>query len=152
MISIVEGNVLDVETGIIVHGCNNKGVMGAGIALEIKNRFPEVFHAYKTAERSGLKLGSISFAEVVPGKKIIVNAVTQTLGGLDRAVSYDAIADSFTNVLTFARTLQRHRNVSYPILFPKIGAGLGGGNWNIISAIIDVVIPDEFQKVLYVLP
>jgi O-acetyl-ADP-ribose deacetylase (regulator of RNase III) len=35
------------------------------------------------------------------------------------------------------------------IIFPKIGAGLGGGDWEIISTIIDVTIPDEFQKTLY---
>lgn len=30
------GNILDVREGIIVHGCNLKGVMGSGLALQIK--------------------------------------------------------------------------------------------------------------------
>jgi len=30
-----------------------------------------------------------------------------------------------------------------------IGAGLGGGNWNIIKKIIDETVSDDFKKILY---
>ncbi len=153
MIETCYGNALDVTYGIIVHGCNCQGVMGSGIAREVKNRFPMAFHEYDKVHRTrGLKLGEICFAEVAPNK-FIINANTQdSYGGGKRFVSYDAIADSFTEVLRFAQTIEKHREVKLDIIFPAIGAGLGGGDWNIISAIIDVVIPDHFNKVLYLLP
>jgi O-acetyl-ADP-ribose deacetylase (regulator of RNase III) len=154
MIENRTGNVLDVTTGIIVHGCNCQGVMGSGIAREIKNRFPIAFHEYERVYRSrGLKLGEISFVEVSPNK-FIINANTQDNygSGGKRFVSYDAIADAFTEVVRFAETIEKHRETKLDVVFPMIGAGLGGGDWKIISAIIDVVVPDHFNKILYVLP
>lgn len=152
MIETRYGNALDVTTGLIVHGCNCQGVMGAGIAWEIKNRFPEAFHIYDQVHRSrGLKLGEISWSEVSPNK-FIVNANTQDGFGRDhRQVSYDAIADCFAEVVKLADTLETHRKVKLEIIFPMIGAGLGGGNWKVISGIIDAVIPDTMSKVLYLL-
>lgn len=151
MIETRYGNALDVQTGIIVHGCNCQGVMGAGIALEIKNRFPEAFHEYERVHRSrGLKLGEICFAEVSPNK-FIINANTQEgYSRVGRQVSYDAIADCFTEVVKFAKTIEKHRGQKLEVIFPMIGAGLGGGDWKVISAIIDAVVPDDLQKVLYI--
>ncbi len=151
MIETRYGNVLDLETGIIVHGCNCQGVMGSGIALEVKNRFPLVFHEYERIHRTqGLKLGTISYVEVAPNK-FIVNAQTQNLYGTEqRPMSYDAMVDCFEEVLKFARAIKTHRNVKLDINFPLIGAVRGGGRWDIIEKIIDVIIPDdEFKKVLY---
>ena len=152
MIETRYGNALDVQTGIIVHGCNCQGVMGAGIAFEVKNRFPAAFHEYVQAHRNrGLKLGEITFAEVAPNK-FIINANTQEGYNRDgRQVSYDAIADCFTEVTRFAKTIETHRGQKLEIIFPMIGAGLGGGDWKVISAIIDAVVPDDFTKVLYLL-
>lgn len=151
MIETRYGNALDVLTGIIVHGCNCQGVMGAGIALEVKNRFPGAFYEYDRVHRSrGLKLGEICFAEVAPNK-FIINANTQEgYSRVGRQVSYDAIADSFTEVVRFAKGIETHRGAKLDIIFPMIGAGLGGGDWNVISAIIDAVVPDEFNKVLFI--
>lgn len=151
MIETRTGNVLNIETGIIVHGCNCQGVMGAGIALEIKNRFPDVFYIYDKLHRTqGLKLGEISFAEVAPNK-FIINANTQDkCGGDRRYVSYDAVADCFAEVFKFAKAIEQHRGIKLDIVFPAIGSGLAGGDWKIIYGIIDAVIPERtFKKVLY---
>lgn len=153
MIETRYGNALDVQTGIIVHGCNCLGVMGGGIAFEVKNRFPIAFHEYDKVHRSrGLKLGEICFAEITPNKFIINANTQQGVGGSVRQVSYDAIADCFAEVTKFAKVVEQHRGTKLEIIFPAIGAGLGGGDWNIIAAIIDVVVPDDFTKVLFLLP
>ena len=39
------------EVAIIPHCCNNLGVMGAGVALALKNKWPEVFEIYKRLEQ-----------------------------------------------------------------------------------------------------
>lgn len=153
MIETRYGNALDVQSGIIVHGCNCLGVMGAGIALEVKNRFPIAFHEYDKVHRSrGLKLGEICFAEVATNKFIINANTQQGTGGPDRQVSYDAVADCFHEVVKFAKVVEQHRGTKLEIIFPAIGAGYGGGNWSIVAAIIDVVVPSEYTKVLYLLP
>jgi O-acetyl-ADP-ribose deacetylase (regulator of RNase III) len=139
------GNVLDVPKGIIVHGCNDQGVMGAGIAREIRERYPAVYGTYldhmKKYKKADL-LGTISVTEVAPDK-YIVNAITQTLGtGKSREVDYDAIARCFEKI----------NDIGEPsdLRFPMIGAGLGGGNWSIISNIIEHEITRHYKH-LYLL-
>jgi len=145
------GNVLDVPTGIIVHGCNTSGVMGAGIALAVKRRFPTAYQEYHNAAVArGLNLGEIIVVEVEPNK-FIVNAITQHLvPGLSpgRNANYDAIVRSFENVVAFADAL-RLDGIVLDVVFPMIGAGLAKGNWEIIEKIIDVTVPDRYVKTLY---
>ena len=46
MIEYIEGDLLKTNVEVIIHQTNCKGVMGAGIALQIKNNYPEVFKYY----------------------------------------------------------------------------------------------------------
>lgn len=154
-IETIKGNVLDINVGIIVHSCNNRGVMGSGIAKEIKERFPSVYAAYMNefgATRSVISLGSISAVEVTPFK-FIVNGIGQDGYGRDgaRYVSYDAITKIFERVNNTAKLIEATNNRVLPICFPMIGSGFGGGSWKIISSIIDETISDKFQKKLYIL-
>lgn len=137
-IEYVKGDLFQTQVQTIVHGCNAQGVMGSGIAKIIKDRYPEAFKRYRAQyERSGvLTLGDII---VVPceyngEKKVIVNAITQEIFGRDgrRFVSYDAVAESMAKI--------NHMFEVYGIsevAMPQIGAGLGGGDWNVIAAIIE---------------
>lgn len=43
MINTVKLNLLDISHGIIAHGCNAQGVMGAGVAKQIKIKYPTAF-------------------------------------------------------------------------------------------------------------
>lgn len=148
MIEVRQGNAL-AQNGIIVHGCNCLGVMGAGIALQVRLQYPAVFDEYvKEHKTNGLKLGHIQVVEVAP-EKWIVNAMTQQSTGGPRPVSYDAVARCFENVNAAAEQLEQQTGKSHEIIFPQIGAGLGGGNWKIIETIIDQSVSDKFKKVLY---
>jgi len=163
MINTIEGNVLAVPKGIIVHGCNCQGVMGAGVALQIKNIYPAAYKVYRDKYESrsnpkpgdglqmGLQLGEITFAEVEPFK-IIVNANTQySCGGDKRYVDYEAVAQCFEKVERLARMIENtNSGKKLDIFFPMIGAGLAGGNWNIISTIIDETVSNDFNKTVVV--
>ncbi len=150
------GDALAVETGIIVHGCNCQGIMGGGIALQVRNRFPIAYNMYREAHRIfGLTLGEIIPVEVAP-KKYIVNAMTQDNCGSDkRYVDYEAIAKCFEKVTELARSIHLNQGkdgVKLDIVFPMIGAGLAGGNWKIIETIILETIGPDYNKVLYKFP
>ena len=45
---IIEGDITLESSGLIIQGVNCQGAMGSGIALAIKNRWPEVYDAYKS--------------------------------------------------------------------------------------------------------
>lgn len=149
MITRWKGDLLAVKQGILVHGCNCVGVMGAGIAAQVARRWPAVEAAYVVhCEDLGDKaLGTITFHDLNPGL-FIINAMTQLAPGLGKQVSYDAVE------LCFKRILQIYEMGHYwdvPLCFPALGAGLAGGKWPIIEAIIDETIPDRIEKRLYIL-
>jgi O-acetyl-ADP-ribose deacetylase (regulator of RNase III) len=128
------GDLLKTPDKVLVHGCNTQGVMGSGVALAIKQKWPEVFEDYKNQIFFGAErkiLGSI-ITSVTTDKRIIVNALTQDQYGKDgkKYVSYDAMDDA---MLEIAKAI----NVRSPISMPKIGAGLGGGDWGVIEKIIE---------------
>lgn len=128
----------NVQRGIIVHGCNAQGVMGGGIALQVRNIYPKAYEGYlrmlKMHKNAGCEscLGSISFVRVAD-ELYIANAITQDFYGTDkRHVNYEAIARAFELV-----RYESDKRDNLPIHYPLIGAGLAGGNWNIIKVIID---------------
>lgn len=123
-----------------LHGCNNLGVMGSGIALEVKTRFPGAFTVYRNKyDLHGLELG-----EIIPyfdkTGVIIINAVTQNFYGKDgkRYVKYDAVAECCRQIREGFKVMLEPPKTLY---FPLIGAGLGGGSWPVISEILK----DEFK-------
>lgn len=128
----VNGDLLSVKTGIIVHGCNFQGVMGSGVAKVLRAKYPQMFMQYLDDLGAGTKLGEVSWYRVDEGLQI-ASAITQENYGGDgkRYVSYDAIDRSFLEIFYAARWSNS------TVSLPTIGAGLGGGAWEVISSIIN---------------
>lgn len=58
MITYKQGNLFDFKMQTLVITVNTVGVMGKGIALECKTRFPEIFNEYKElCERKEIVVG-----------------------------------------------------------------------------------------------
>jgi O-acetyl-ADP-ribose deacetylase (regulator of RNase III) len=58
LVKIVIGNLFESKSQTLVNAVNTVGVMGAGIALEFKNRFPEMYRDYVArCNRREVKLG-----------------------------------------------------------------------------------------------
>ena len=138
----------DGEFDLIVHGCNCFGTMGAGIAKGIKAAFPQAFEADRaTAKGNKAKLGTCSFAEIVANGRtvIVINAYTQfDWRGSGLNVDYEAV-----------RSCMRWITERFPgrrIGLPKIGAGLAGGDWTIIAAIIDEELAGEDVTLVEYMP
>jgi O-acetyl-ADP-ribose deacetylase (regulator of RNase III) len=150
MIKIIKGDMLKVQRGILVHGCNCYGVMGAGIAQQVRSRWPDVYDFYaRHCETLGKgALGTITIHN--PAKDLVlVNAMTQDgFGKGMRHVNYEAVAQCFERI----NDVLGHKASQLPVCFPMIGAGLGGGNWPIVKAIIDETLLPQFERRLYVLP
>lgn len=138
---IITGDLIELalngEFDVIIHGCNCFVSMGKGIATLIKKNFPEAFEAdKKTVAGDKSKLGYFTSATVKKklGDITIVNAYTQfhyssryTKGMCQ--VDYLAME----NVMRRIKKAFHGKRIGYP----KIGAGLGGGDWELISKIID---------------
>lgn len=161
-INYITGDLLASNEKLIAHGCNVHGVMGAGIALAIRNKWPEVYKQYnllyKEIKAQGYEfpLGFVQFVKLDNGL-IVANAMTQYLSPSEdcqyfplvnktKPVSYDAIqccAEALSNYC-------KDNNIeSFGI--PKIGAGLGGGKWEIIEAIFSTTVDNSVDVNVYVL-
>ena len=81
MIDLIEGNLLDFpnDINVIAHSCNTRNIMGAGIAKQIKDRYPEAYEADWRAFNSnyGVTLGKFSKADI-GDRKYIYNMYTQS--------------------------------------------------------------------------
>ena len=134
-IETARGDLLAVATGHIVHGCNAQGVMGGGVAKAVKEKYPIVFQEYRELYKNEqLRVGEADFY-LVDTKLVIWNAITQEFYGRSgRNCSYDAIQTCFAQINTAIPTFP---DIPQEVHIPMIGAGLGGGNWEIIKTIIE---------------
>ena len=146
LIKINKGDILQVQSGLILHGCNTKGVMGAGIAKQIAVKYPDVYSEYVRYCRWDDILGEALFVKVSP-TLVIGNLFTQDSFGRDptmRYVSYDAVDNAFKRISYLEEP-------DTEIHFPKIGAGLANGDWTVIQSIIEHRLKDFTNLNLWVL-
>ena len=137
---------LDGYFDILVHGCNCFGSMGAGIAKQIAEQWPGVLYVDQlTNYGDQSKLGSYSKYYDEDNKITIINMYTQYSVGKGCQVNYDAVKFGFQTLNDMYKTFSSVR-----IGIPKIGAGLGGGDWNKIKQIIVDACPDIIDRMTLV--
>lgn len=149
MIYEVKGNLLGSSCDYICHQVNCQGVMGAGLAAQIRTHWPEVYEEYKELckefnKNNSSPLGMILISETKDTATKIVSLFAQDgYGRKGRYTSYDA----FWNCLEALHSILKPGDT---IAFPKnIGCGLGGANWQVIHAMIDEVLGDKFDVYIY---
>lgn len=157
MVIEVAGDIFTGGAGVLIHQANCYHSMASGIAREIRERFPEAYAAdLRTPKASLEKLGTYSAAEVdrLPEAgnggaadgdstrrfRYVVNLYSQ-YGFADgnRKTSYDAMYEGLLKV----RDDPRFAGLEFAVPF-KIGCGLGGGNWKVVSAVLEAVFGDPF--------
>lgn len=151
MIKTIKGDLVRIakETNLFdvyIHGANCQSIMGGGIARQIAETFPQVYMVDKNSKlKPNMKLGrftSTTFRNMKYHRVHFVNAYTQLTLGSGCQVDYMAIKDSLEGIRTMFGGCQQR------FAMPKIGAGLGGGDWNRIKAIIEDVFKNEDVTVI----
>lgn len=131
-IKYINGDLLELDKNfdVIAHGCNCFQTMGSGIARSIRAKYPEAYDIDKACKLTPKKrLGTIK-STVTQLNPIVVDAYTQFDFGQEKMnVDYKAVRSCMKAI---AEQYQGKR-----IGLPQIGAGLAGGNWDIIEGIIE---------------
>lgn len=141
MIRNFYGDIFESDAHIIAHQVNCQGVMGSGIALQVKNKFPKVYNEYKShcelyrADQRNNLLGTCLLVNTGENR-IIANLFAQlTFGRIGLYTDYKA----FDKCLKELRwELERFSsNSKWKLAFPyRIGSHRGGANWERISFMI----------------
>jgi O-acetyl-ADP-ribose deacetylase (regulator of RNase III) len=121
---------------VIAHGANCFKTMGAGIALQIKRQFPDVYQKdYQDIRTATQRWGDYTSITYSNGKKVlsVFNLYTQYSPGPD--LDYTALELSL-------KKLVKNIKPNSKIGLPQIGCGIGGGNWLIVKEIIQRVLSD----------
>jgi O-acetyl-ADP-ribose deacetylase (regulator of RNase III) len=135
---IINRNILYINNGIIAHQVNCKGVMGAGLARQIKDKYPLVYTAYRTAYEAGeLKPGVIQYCSISP-HLYITNLCGQDGYGRDKQYTdYAALSQCLDKLYNLSQSLSLTPYIPY-----GIGCGLAGGKWKEVSQLIQSYCPN----------
>lgn len=141
------GSLFDAPVDIIVHQCNCFNTWGAGLAKQMKQRYPRAYESDLCTQRGDIrKLGQFTVSYADDGK-LIINLYGQFRYGRKGVFTEEkAVYDGLVRLDDFLRALEAQGQT---IGFPHgMGAGLGGGDWNKIEKIIRGVFKSSQCKVL----
>ena len=142
MVKVIDGNLFNSQANIICHQCNCQGIMGSGVAAEVKRRYPHVFQTYrKDYLDNKLKLGYVCFA-TAKQDQVIANMCGQDKFGYDGSTytNYEKLQTCLNRVREYAMF---EYDVKPTIAFPWLmSCYRGGGDWNIVYKMIEDTFDD----------
>ena len=139
----IKGNLLtELEEGRIQaagHCCNCMKNMGSGIALAFKQKWPQVFQAdLDYTDLPANRLGKITYTDI-GAEKYVYNLYGQVYYGGGRNLNYEGIYSALINMRDDCER-KRITNVGFAY---KTGCDRAGGDWRIVSNMIEVIFEDE---------
>jgi len=147
MITYKTGNLLLEDTEALVNTVNCVGIMGRGIALQFKKKFPQNYVAYENA---------CNEKEIVPGKvfvhetgnllnpRLIINFPTKR-----HWRNPSLLEDIEAGLKDLVRVIRDYHIQS--IALPPLGCGLGGLSWNSVRTLIENLLGElsDVQIVIF---
>ena len=138
MIRYTQGNLLDANVDAVVNTVNTVGVMGKGIALMFKERFPKNMAEYVTAcKAKNVKTGQMFITETgeLMGPRWIINFPTKQHWRAPSKMEW--IVEGLQDLKTFL-----HENKVASIAIPPLGAGNGKLDWADVKREIENALSD----------
>lgn len=132
------GDLFTSEAGAIGHGVNCVGAMASGIAVEFRNRFPEMHKQYVEECHYGCYTTGTAFAHYLDRNDIpaVINIVSQFYPG-PRA-RYDWAISGISSALFICED-----NGIDTLAIPQIACGVGGLDWEVMKAKLEKSFSDR---------
>lgn len=144
---IVNGDIFDCDADALLHQVNCRGVMGGGVAKQVKQKYPSVFEWYKlwcdeykdVAVRLGYQplLGKIQVCDKNNERPYaIINLFAQDGYGRDKCYTdYNALSSCLRQV----NNEFKGKNIAIPY---KMSCDRGGWDWDVVLKIIEEELSD----------
>lgn len=140
-INYLTGDATDLPSSgnkVLCHLCNSWGFWGAGFVLALSKKWPVAEAAYRKLyadQGKKLVMGTVQFVPINSDLHV-ANMIGQL--GLrkkdgDSSIRYPALYSCLEEVAKFAVANKAS------IHAPKFGAGLAGGDWRVIEAILEKI-------------
>ncbi|BBO66307.1 hypothetical protein DSCA_02370 [Desulfosarcina alkanivorans] len=144
MIRYAQGDIFDTPADIRINTVNCVGVMGAGVALAFKNRYPEMFKKYAKACKAG---------EVRPGKphvweksefdEVVTVVNLPTKDHWRQPSEYEYVEKGLRWLREF---VEKHGEVR--VALPALGCGHGGLDWLRVQKMIEAALGDLAAEII----
>lgn len=132
MLKFVTGNILDAKVDALVNTVNCVGIMGRGIALQFKKRYPQNFREYERECKAGKmepgKVFTVTVSQTVSPRFVINFPTKRHWRGKSQ------LTDIQTGLADLVREIGAKEVRSVAI--PPLGCGLGGLDWNEVKPLI----------------
>lgn len=126
---VSNGDIFNTKCEALVNPVNTKGVMGKGLALAFKNKYPAHFENYKRACQSGeMTTDKVLAYQEINGPMIICLATKTDWRDSSKIEYVSAGLDDLANQIKALGVRS--------IAIPKLGCGLGGLDWNRVRPLI----------------
>ena len=130
------GNLLDAQTDVIAHQVNCQGVMGSGVAKQIRDKWPRVYDSYVSYCYDYIActhelLGECQLVQI-NDNQYVANLFGQNYYGKDgkRYTSYDAIYEALTSL----RQQMMGDNLKSLAIPFHMSCDRGGADWKVLIA------------------
>lgn len=148
MLELTTGNLLDADVEALVNTVNTEGIMGKGVALQFKKRFPEMFLAYQKACKAGqVRPGEMHVfeREDMLNPRFIINFPTK------RHWRSPAKIEDIDAGLKALKAEVRKRHIK-SLALPPLGCGNGGLDWAVVYPRIQKALGDLSNVRVLVFP
>ena len=134
MIKYLEGDLFTSPAQTIVNTVNTVGVMGKGIALEFKKRYPSMFETYKLAcEKKRLKTGKLMLCYEAD-HWVLIFPTKENWRNPSRLEYIEQGLIKFTNMYAESGITS--------IAFPRLGCGNGELSWDEVKPLMEKYLKD----------
>lgn len=129
MIEYIEGDIFNSPAQVIVNTVNTVGVMGKGLALSFKQKYPDMFNSYRTAcEKKQLTIGKLMLW-YAPDHWILLFPTKENWRNPSKLEYIEK------GLVKFEQTYAEKNITS--IAFPKLGCGNGELNWDDVRPLME---------------
>lgn len=137
----LSGNMFKTDLGVVGQGVNTQGLMGAGVAVEFRRRFPLMYEDYRDVCDQGLLVAG-GLHHFFEDNTSIYNIASQRLTGRDATLQRLRAG----TVLALEKMDDRKEE---GIALPRIGCGIGGLEWDDVRTILGD-LADEYDTTVEV--
>ena len=151
MVVYKECDIFESGADVICHQVNCQGIMGSGLAKQVRERYPSVYKEYESwcnIYKPEELLGKSQFVPLVPISEVangnyqqgdlmgIINIFGQLYYGYtgECYTDYEALRHAFQNLRKFCKTFLYNPVIAFPY---KLGCARSCADWEVVKEMIE---------------